>query len=89
MWYHFMDMSSGGYQKTKYKHIFIKADSEDEAVEIFEQRLGTHPFSVACSCCGENFSCFSDKNIRNLADFWIKLSGMAIHDFYNAALIIE
>lgn len=89
MWYHFMDMSSGGYQKTKYKHIFIKADSEEEAVEIFESRLGTHPFSVACSCCGENFSCSSDKNIKNLASYWIKSSGMSISEFYNAALVIE
>ena len=89
MWYHFMDMSSGGYQKTKYKHIFIKADSEDEAVEAFEQRLGTHPFSVACPCCGKNFSCSSDKNIEDLANYWINFSGMSISEFYNAALIIE
>lgn len=84
MWYHFMDMHSGGYAKTKYEHIFIKARSEEEAIEIFEDRFDTNPESVACSCCGSNFSISSDKNIKNLASYWIKSYGSTINDFYNS-----
>ena len=69
--------------------VYENIDIEVSVDEIFEQRLGTYPFSVACSCCGENFSCSSDKNIKNLANFWIKSSGMSISEFYNAALVFE
>ena len=84
MWFHFMDMHSGGYSKTQYEHIFIKARSKDDAIEIFENRFNTNPSGVACSCCGENFSINSDKSIKNLASFWIKAMGLSINDFYNS-----
>ncbi len=84
MWYHFMDMHSHGYSKTQYEHIFIRAHDKEEAVEIFESRFSQNPFSIACECCGENFSVSNDKNIKNLASFWIRSMGLSINEFYNS-----
>jgi hypothetical protein len=48
-------MSSGGSQKTLYKHIFIEA-SETQAAAEFIRRFDQYPDDVACGCCGENFA---------------------------------
>ena len=60
MWVRFCDMHSGGYKKTDYKYIYIKAESEEKAVEIFEDRFEENPYGEACSCCGSNFSILAD-----------------------------
>jgi hypothetical protein len=48
-------MSSGGSQKTAYKHIFIELPERD-AVAYFEQKFGRDPEHVTCDCCGGDFS---------------------------------
>ena len=84
MWYHFMDMHSGGYAKTQYEHIFIKADYEEDAVEIFENRFNQSPYTIACSCCGENFSISEDSELKNLTSYWIGAMRASIPEFYNS-----
>lgn len=56
MWISFWDMHSGGGTKTDYEKIFIEANDEDHAVEIFETEFNECPYDVACECCGSNFS---------------------------------
>lgn len=56
MWISFWDMHSGGGTKTDYEEIFIEANDEDHAVEIFETEFNEFPYDVACGCCGSNFS---------------------------------
>lgn len=54
-WTRFYDVSSGGFEKTEYKQIFIEAP-QDEAIEIFESRIGRSPWNVTCQCCGPDHS---------------------------------
>lgn len=54
-WTQFMDMHSGGGKKTEYEYIYIETD-EDTATTVFCNLFGQHPCSVACACCGSNFS---------------------------------
>ena len=55
-WTRFMDMHSGGGTKEEdYEYIYIEA-SEDKAVTIFINRFGHNPNSIACDCCGGNYS---------------------------------
>ena len=56
MYYQFMDMYSGGDQKVGYDYIYIKADSEDAAADIFDAHFNQDPYAVACRCCGRNFA---------------------------------
>ena len=55
MWIEFYDMHSGGTQKAKWDIICIEADSEKEAVDIFEEIFGHNPLKVTCECCGEDY----------------------------------
>ena len=55
-WFKFSDMHSGGYRKTKYDEYFVEAPDEEAAERIFEEVTGEYPYSVACECCGCNFS---------------------------------
>lgn len=55
MWTHFMDMSSGGYRKLKWEHIFIEAPLA-EAKVIFYNRFKRNPERVTCTCCGADYS---------------------------------
>jgi hypothetical protein len=57
MWTKFFDMSSGGSEKTDWTTIYIELP-EDEATEYFENRFGTNPHNVTCSCCGSDFSVY-------------------------------
>lgn len=54
-WTHFYDMHSGGGPKEDFSSLFIEAP-EDEAIRMFASLFGHHPFSIACHCCGENYS---------------------------------
>ena len=58
MWIEFYDMSSGGTEKTPYTKIFIEAESEEEAVEIFENKFDRYPYNVTCECCGCDFAVY-------------------------------
>lgn len=50
-------MSSGGYTKEPpYERIYIEAYNEQEAMIIFYNRFGHSPNSVACDCCGSNYT---------------------------------
>ena len=55
MWTEFWDMHSGGTTKENFEKCYIEAP-EDEAIDIFISIFGHHPESVACECCGENYS---------------------------------
>lgn len=47
-------MHSGGSKKTDWTTIYIELP-EDEATEYFENRFGTGPHNITCSCCGSDF----------------------------------
>lgn len=67
-WTQFMDMHSGGGTKTDYEYIYIEAD-EDTAVNVFCNIFGEHPSSVACGCCGSNFSVSSYNSLEEATDY--------------------
>lgn len=56
MWVNFTDMHSGGGTKTRFENIYIEADSEERAIDIFKREFNEDPDDVACQCCGSNFS---------------------------------
>lgn len=58
MWTRFMDMYTGGTQKTEWDYIYIEADKGADAEDIFEEKFGIHPYGSACSCCGEDYSVY-------------------------------
>lgn len=55
MWTQFWDMHSGGGQKEDFAKLYIEAP-EEEAMRIFEDTYGHHPYNVTCDCCGEDYS---------------------------------
>lgn len=59
----FMDMHSGGGNKTGFEYIYIEAP-EDKAIAIFEDRFGRHPNNVTCDCCGEDFSVSEERTLE-------------------------
>lgn len=54
MWTKFIDMATGGYQKTDYAQIFLEL-SENEARKYFKDKFGIDPENVTCDCCGSDF----------------------------------
>lgn len=78
-WTQFMDMHSGGGAKEEpYEYIYIEA-TQHEAITIFQNRFGHSPYSVACDCCGENYSISEydtlekatsdERNVQRLEDY--------------------
>lgn len=61
-WTQFDDCHSGGGTNTEYEVIYIQAP-QDEAIAVFGARFGMSPYSVNCSCCGQNYS------VSECADF--------------------
>lgn len=55
-WFRFWDMYSGGYSKTDYSTIYVKAETEDKAIGIFESKTGLDAYNVTCDCCGNDFA---------------------------------
>ncbi len=69
IWTKFWDMHSGGYAKEEpYDKIYIEAD-EAEAYEIFVRKFSHDPYSVACSCCGGNYSITEYDNIQEATEY--------------------
>ena len=54
MWTEFMDMSSGGSEKTKWGCIYINLPV-NKAIEYFKDKFGIDPDHITCDCCGEDF----------------------------------
>lgn len=87
-WTRFMDMHSGGGAKTDYEYIYIEAD-EDTAINVFCNLFDEHPYSVACHCCGSNFSisCYDsleeatayERRKENLEDFVARLDVKVVY----------
>lgn len=53
-WTHLWDMSSGGYHKADFHHIFIQAPA-NEAVQWANWKWDIHPDNITCSCCGQDY----------------------------------
>lgn len=68
MWTRFMDMHSGGDLKEKQQYIYIDAPMK-EAKVIFYNRFDHNPERVSCTCCGEDYSIFEDKSLKQLTEF--------------------
>lgn len=56
IWVRFHDLHAGGYQKLQWGHIYICANSLEEALNVFEEKFSQNPQAVTCSCCGPNYS---------------------------------
>lgn len=67
-WPKFMDMHSGGGTKTDYEYIYIEAD-EESATNVFGHLFDEHPHSVACQCCGNNFSVTSSETLEEATEY--------------------
>lgn len=68
-YFRFMDMSSGGLEKTAYSYIYIQAETEQEASKIFEDRLGCNPYNITCDCCGQDFTIREDSTLEEATKF--------------------
>ncbi len=68
MWTHFWDMHSGGGQKLEWANIYIEAE-EEEAKRIFYSRFERNPDRVTCTCCGPDYSIYSEKTLGQLTAF--------------------
>lgn len=79
-WTRFMDMHSGGGTKTDFEYIYIEAD-EDTAVNIFCNMFDEHPYSVACGCCGSNFSVSSYNTLEEATDYERSYSKKSLEDY--------
>jgi hypothetical protein len=66
MWTMFMDMHSGGGQKTKYEYVYIKG-TEEEAKRTFEKVLGRDPDHASCPCCGSDFGAIEYTSLTTAA----------------------
>jgi hypothetical protein len=51
----FMDMYTGSTRKTCWDYIYVEAETEALAREIFEERF-QDPDASACTCCGRDYS---------------------------------
>lgn len=71
--YEFMDMCSGGYQKTKYTFIFIVAESQDKAVNVFKKTFKRNPFNITCDCCGFDFEIQEYKDLEEASFYNLKV----------------
>lgn len=74
MWTQFMDMHSGGGSKTDFEYIYIEAD-EEQATNVFGHMFDQHPSSVACHCCGNNFSVTCAETLEEVTEYqrgWFK-----------------
>jgi hypothetical protein len=69
IWFQFWDMSSGGTQKTPWKHVFVEAKDVFAAEEIFERKTGRNPHHETCSCCGEDFAIHHDSSLEQVTAY--------------------
>ena len=65
----FWDMHSGGGQKLDWAKIYVEADSEEEAIEIFQQEFGRDPNHITCNCCGEDYSISSAETLEEASGY--------------------
>ncbi len=79
-WTKFMDMHSGGGTKTEYEYIYIEAD-EDSAVNVFCNMFDEHPYSVACGCCGSNFSVSTYESLEEATSYERKYNNLSVEEY--------
>jgi len=79
-WTQFMDMHSGGGNKTGYEYIYIQAD-EETATTIFCNLFDQHPDSVACSCCGNNFSVTESESLDEATEYNRRWSKKTLEEY--------
>lgn len=54
--YHFRQNNSGGYFTRPAHHVYVEADNEEQAVEVFTSIDGVYLDSYRdCSCCGSRW----------------------------------
>lgn len=79
-WTQFMDMHSGGGTKTDYEYIYIEAD-EEIATNVFGHMFGEHPSSVACACCGSNFSVTCSETLEEATEYQRKWTKKSVEEY--------
>lgn len=88
-WTQFMDMHSGGGTKTDYEYIYIEANTEDEAIELFEEIFDEYPYSVACGCCGDNFSVSSYDTLEEATNYERKNGKQPLEEYLQQTSLIK
>jgi hypothetical protein len=83
-WFDYFDMSSGGKQKTEWEHIYVEADSSDEADVLFETSTGLYPHNITCDCCGEDFVVHKGESLEDVTMFDRKRIAVVPLDVYTA-----
>lgn len=66
MWFKFMDMYSGGARKLDWDNIYLEAESEQHATEIFELKFGRDPNYTTCDCYGPDYSVSSADTLEHV-----------------------
>lgn len=70
MWISYYDMHSGGSRKLDWEVIFIEADSEEEANNLFVSLFGRHPDNVTCDYCGNDYSVDECETLEQATAFY-------------------
>lgn len=90
MWVQFVDMHSGGFVKQPpHEYIYIEAKSEAEASIIFFNRFGHSPDRVTCSCCGVDYSVYSEESLEELTEYDRRDCSLVEHAERDDVLIIR
>lgn len=61
----YFDMSSGGFEKTDFKTIFIEADNTVESDRIFTENFNRDPNNISCTCCGHDYAVSEYPSLAN------------------------
>ena len=76
VWFSFFDLATGGYEKTEYQIFFIEAQTEEEAIHLFEEETGMYPF-IKDSMNNEYFAMSKKETLEGITEYWFKNSNKA------------
>ena len=74
MWTWFMDMHTGGMQKTEWANIIVEANEAD-ATHYINFKWDVHPENVGCACCGEDFGATEGETLSAVARWYVTREG--------------
>ena len=69
MWYRYMDMHSGGGQKSQWDYVYVEAESRRVADARFTGAIGREPGHVTCRCCGPDYSVSEDETLEEATSY--------------------
>ena len=68
-WFKFNDMHTGGFTKTDYDVIYIQANTETDAINVFKSKFQIEPYDIACDCCGYDFAISEENSLQQMTAY--------------------